>query len=305
MPSCQSLVGIRGTRGLLSRSGIMPLSATQDEIGPITRTVADAALMLQILAGYDPDDPITAASVGNIPNYLDYLDPDALNGARLGLLTNVVGSEERHQEVNAVLKAAIQTIESLGAEVVEVAIPNFEELTSGMGTSGTEFGALFADYLAALGPDAPIRSVAELLKNGGFSVNPGSLRSVEESLAAMREASYLAIFKKRDEFQKALYTVLADNELDALLYPHQSVLVATVESGEQLERNGVISNASGFPAITFPGGFSSPTKTAPIGVPVGLELLGRPWSEGKLIGFAFAFEWAANVRRMPKSTPPL
>jgi len=99
--------------------------------------------------------------------------------------------------------------------------------------------------------------------------------------------------------------VMADNELDAILYPHQSVLVAPIADGNQLERNGVISNASGFPAVTFPGGFSTPTDDAPIGVPVGLEFLGRPWSEAELIGFAYAYEQAANPRQAPESTPSL
>src|SRR5690606_21029489 len=132
--SAQSLVGIRPTRGLLSRAGVIPLSVTQDEIGPITRTVADAAQLLQVIAGYDPADPITAASVGNIPDYLEALDPEALDGARIGLLTDVVGSEERHAEVNAVLDEAIAVMESLGAEVIEISIPGFADLTSGMGT---------------------------------------------------------------------------------------------------------------------------------------------------------------------------
>jgi len=303
--SAQSLVGIRPTRGLLSRAGVIPLSVTQDEIGPITRTVADAAQLLQVIAGYDPADPITAASIGNIPDYLEALNPDALDGARIGLLTDVVGSEERHAEVNAVLDEAIAVMESLGAEVVEISIPDFADLTSGMGTSNAEFGAAFAAYLEALGPDAPITTAAQLVESGAFSVNADSLTSREVSEAAMQEAGYLGIFRKRDEFQKALYVVMADNELDAILYPHQSVLVAPIADGNQLERNGVISNASGFPAVTFPGGFSTPTDDAPIGVPVGLEFLGRPWSEAELIGFAYAYEQAANPRQAPESTPSL
>lgn len=303
--SAQSLVGIRATRGLLSRAGVIPLSVTQDEIGPITRTVADAARMLQVMAGFDPADPITAASVGNVGDYLAALDENALDGARIGLLTDVVGSEERHAEVNAVLDAAIATMEELGAEIVEISIPDYAELTSGMGTSDAEFGAAFASYLEALGSDAPITTAADLLESGRFSVDADSLLSREESTAAMEEPGYLGIFKKRDAFQTALYVAMAENELDAILYPHQSVLVAPVADGGQHERNGVVSNASGFPAITFQGGFSTPTADAPIGVPVGIELLGRPWSEAQLIGYAYAFEQAADIRLPPESTPPL
>ena len=98
--------------------------------------------------------------------------------------------------------------------------------------------------------------------------------------------------------------VIAANKLDAILYPHQRRLVVPIGE-DQVERNGVLSNSTGFPAITFPGGFSRPTGSAPLGVPVGIELLGPEWSEPALIAFAFAFEQAAKPRRPPASTPPL
>ena len=102
--------------------------------------------------------------------------------------------------------------------------------------------------------------------------------------------------------RQALMTLLADNDLEALLYPHQQRLVARIGE-EQLERNGVLSHGTGFPAITFPGGFSQPTPSAPLGVPIGIELLGPAWSEPQLIRLAYAFEQAAQLRRPPASTP--
>jgi amidase len=99
-------------------------------------------------------------------------------------------------------------------------------------------------------------------------------------------------------------TVIAANRLDAILYPHQKRLVVAIGE-DQVERNGVLSNSTGFPALTFPGGFSSPTATAPIGVPVGLELLGPEWSEPTLFRLVYAFEQATRIRRPPASTPPL
>jgi Asp-tRNA(Asn)/Glu-tRNA(Gln) amidotransferase A subunit family amidase len=98
--------------------------------------------------------------------------------------------------------------------------------------------------------------------------------------------------------------VMAENKLDALLYPHQKRLVVPIGE-EQIERNGVVSNSTGFPAITFPAGFSAPASDAPIGVPVGIELLGAEWSEPALIRLAFAFEQLARSRRPPLSTPPI
>jgi Asp-tRNA(Asn)/Glu-tRNA(Gln) amidotransferase A subunit family amidase len=98
--------------------------------------------------------------------------------------------------------------------------------------------------------------------------------------------------------------VMAANKLDAILYPHQKRLVVPIGE-EQVERNGVLSNSTGFPAITFPGGFSTPTPEAPIGVPIGIELLGAEWSEPVLIRLAFAYEQLVKARRPPLSTPPI
>jgi len=100
-------------------------------------------------------------------------------------------------------------------------------------------------------------------------------------------------------------TKIADLNLDAILYPLQRILVAPVSAGEQAERNGTLSNGTGFPAVTFPGGFSSPTASAPLGVPVGAEFLGWEYSEAKLLAYAYAFEQAFKPRRPPASTPPL
>ena len=97
---------------------------------------------------------------------------------------------------------------------------------------------------------------------------------------------------------------IAVNKLDAILYPHQRRLVVPIGE-EQVERNGVLSNSTGFPALTFPGGFSRPTPSAPLGVPVGVEILGPEYSEPTLIALAFAFEQVARPRRPPASTPPL
>jgi Asp-tRNA(Asn)/Glu-tRNA(Gln) amidotransferase A subunit family amidase len=98
--------------------------------------------------------------------------------------------------------------------------------------------------------------------------------------------------------------VMAENSLDAILYPHQKRLVVPI-GAEQVDRNGVLSNGTGFPAITFPGGFSAPSSAAPLGVPVGIELLGPDWSEPILIKLAYAFEQFARIRKPPASTPPL
>ena len=126
-------------------------------------------------------------------------------------------------------------------------------------------------------------------------------QSVQNGLA---DPEYRSRLLRREVLRQAVMTVIADNDLDALFYPHQRRLVAPIGEA-QLERNGVLSNSTGFPAISFPGGFSAPTAAAPLGVPIGIELLGPRWSEPTLIRLANAFEQATRIRRPPASTPPL
>ena len=158
--SAQSLVGIRPTRGLLSRRGIIPASMTQDEVGPITRTVEDAARTLTVMAGYDPEDPITAFGWQRAPTtYTAFLDADGLDGARIGVLLDLFGGEPVHQEVNAVVRRATERMGEAGATLVPIRIPNFAELTENMQLTQFEFKSAFNAYLAKLGPAAPIKTL--------------------------------------------------------------------------------------------------------------------------------------------------
>ena len=304
--SAQSLVGIRASRGLVSRDGVIPISFTQDEVGPIVRTVEDAARMLDVIAGYDPADPITAFGTGEIPpSYTESLDPSGLEGARIGLVLDLVGQDAIHEEVNTVVEEAIVTMTEAGATVVRLRIPNFADLTRDIALSGFEFKIAFNRYLVSLGPAAPVRSLEEFIERGEF--HPPLRRGLEADQSVqngLADPEYRARLLRREELRQAVMTVIADNELDAVLYPHQRRLVAPIGE-DQLERNGVLSNSTGFPAITFPGGFSASTPSAPLGVPIGIELLGPQWSEPTLIKLAYAFEHATRIRRPPTSTPPL
>jgi Asp-tRNA(Asn)/Glu-tRNA(Gln) amidotransferase A subunit family amidase len=304
--SANSVVGLRGTRGLVSRNGVTPFSTTQDEAGPITRTVEDAARMLDAIAGFDPGDPITAYSAGHVPRtYTGFLDAGGLKGARIGLLTDFLGGEAIHRDVNAVVDAAVKTMTAQGATVVRVRIPDLEELTRGLSLMSLEFKAAFDAYLARLGAAAPVTSLAELLAKG--EVHESLRRGLEADLAVADGPSSpesQQMLARREALRRAVMTLMAANTLDAILYPHQRRLVVPIGE-DQAERNGILSNSTGFPAITFPGGFSPPTRTAPIGVPVGLELLGPEWSEPTLFRLAYAFEQAAKIRKPPVSTPAL
>jgi amidase len=304
--SANSLVGVRPTRGLVSRAGIIPLSTTQDAAGPITRTVEDAAHMLDAIAGYDLDDAVTAFSIGKIPKtYTSGLTKDGLAGARLGLLTDFLGREAIHEPINAVVEAAVAKMTALGATIVSVSIPGLEDLTRDLSLINFEFKPAFNAYLAALGARAPVKTLDEFIARGEFhpALRSGLL-AAQKMADPPGSAEYKQILLRRNDLRQAVMTVIAANKLDALLYPHQKRLVVPIGE-EQVERNGVLSNGTGFPAVTFPGGFSPRTASAPLGVPVGLELLGPDWSEATLLKLAYAFQEGARVRKPPASTPPL
>lgn len=303
--SASSLVGIRPTRGLVSRAGVMPNSLTQDEIGPITRTVTDAALLLDVMAGYDPADPITALGTGRIPkSYTQLLSKGALKGARIGVMENMMGTAERHQEVNKVMEDVIAKMRSLGATIVRFDLPEYGKLASAVSTSQFEARMVMEAYFATLGPDAPIRSFSELVA-AKTSVVQKTLATELAIVDGMNSLAYKDRTLNREKLRIVVANKMAALNLDAILYPLQRILVARVTDADQLERNGTLSNGTGFPAVTFPGGFSAPSASAPLGVPVGVELLALDYTEPKLLAYAYAYEQAFNPRKPPASTPRL
>jgi Asp-tRNA(Asn)/Glu-tRNA(Gln) amidotransferase A subunit family amidase len=304
--SANSLVGVRPTRGLVSRAGIIPVSTTQDAAGPITRTVEDAARMLDVIAGYDPGDPITAFSTGKIPrSYTDSLTKEGLKGARLGLLVDLLGKDPVHQPVNLVVEGAVTRMRAMGATIARVSIPGLDALTRDLSLINFEFKPAFNDYLAGLGARAPVKTLDEFIARGEFhpSIRSGLLAAqrIEDPLHSVE---YKQMLLRRNDLRQAVMTLIATNRLDAVLYPHQRRLVVPIGE-EQVERNGVLSNSTGFPAIAFPGGFSAPSASAPDGVPVGLEMLGPEWSEPTLFRLAYAYQEGATSRKPPSSTPAL
>jgi Asp-tRNA(Asn)/Glu-tRNA(Gln) amidotransferase A subunit family amidase len=305
--SANSLVGIRPTRGLVSRAGVIPNSATQDEVGPLARTVKDAALLLDVMAGYDPKDPITALGVGKRPaSYVAALKGATLKGVRIGVLANVYGKEERHAEVNRVMDQVMRTMEAQGATLVRFDLPEFDKLAANVATDRWEARTVFDQYFANLGPNQPVTSFRQLVDSK--TAVPDVQKTMEAEIAiddGLNNPTYRERTANREKLRILLASRMADLKVDAILYPLQRVLVAPAGQPDQPERNGVLSHGTGFPAVTFPGGFSTPTASAPIGVPVGAEVLGLDYTEPKLLAIAYAFEQAAKVRRMPASTPPL
>jgi Asp-tRNA(Asn)/Glu-tRNA(Gln) amidotransferase A subunit family amidase len=307
--SANSLVGIRPTRGLISRTGVIPVSFTQDAAGPLARTVADVAVMLDVMAGYDPDDPVTALGIGRIPaTYTASLDRNGLREVRLGVLRTPFGTGPDHQEVNRVMANALEVLKGHGAILVDIDDAAFDtgKLNSDLDVQKYEYKFDLNNYLKAQ-PDPPVHSLAELIASGKYHTASLEkfLASAESYENGLNEPDYKARRVKIDDLRVRLANLMAKNDVVALVYPHQKRLPVMIGEMNQAERNGILASLAGFPAITVPAGFSSPTESAPIGVPVGIEFLGQPFTEPQLLQIAYGFEQATHARKPPQSTPPL
>jgi amidase len=301
--SANSIVGIRPTLGLVSRAGIIPYSFTQDATGPLARTVTDAARMLNVLVGYDPDDSATAWSVGNTEDdYTKFLKAHGLQGKRIGVLRSFFGNAPINNEVNVIANQTIEDLKKSGATIVELNTPDLDsgKITSDISVHFYEFKPAINAYLAA--GNTPVKSLEEIISSG--KVHPNIRDSIIKAQGLEMDDSYRLRLQKRSELQQRVMKIMADERLDAIMFPHQQRLVVPV--GEtQVERNGALGSVTGFPSIVVPGGFSSPTPTATLGVPVGIEFLGRPWSEKLLVEIGYSYEQATKHRRPPPTVPPL
>lgn len=302
--SANSLVGIRPTIGLVSRAGIVPYSLTQDTAGPICRTVEDAVKTLDVIAGYDADDAETAWSVGQKKgSYVDHLKVDGMQGKRIGILKSLFGKEKCNESTNAVMEKALQVFEKNGATLVPVNNQIDQPyLNQEVSVHLDDFQHDLDEYLKKLPPSWPVHSMKEILEKGLY--HPFSEGNMRDAMTRqVGSPRYLEKMYNKIAVRREVMKIMADLHLDAMVYPHQQQLVCKIGSN-QLQRNGVLCSSTGFPSICVPAGFA-PDPNAPIGVPVGMEIIGRPWSEPTLIEIAYGFEQHSHFRKMPVSTPDL
>jgi Asp-tRNA(Asn)/Glu-tRNA(Gln) amidotransferase A subunit family amidase len=294
----QNLVGLRGTHGLSSRTGVMPLSSTQDIAGPLARSVTDLAIMLDATVGPDPTDPITAEGASHIPkSYRDTLAPGGLKGARIGVLRALFGTAPEDDEVGNLVRKALDGMKAQGAEVIEVTVPGLDDLLRDSSVIADEFKFDLAAYLAKQ-PNAPVKSLGEIIERGLHHDQLDAtfrLRNVPEK---KETEHYRQAFVKRRALRAAVLATFEEQRLDALAYPtlrRKPTLIGEAQGGTNCQ----LSATTGLPAISMPAGFTAD------GLPIGVELLGGAFTEATLLKFAYGWEQATKPRRAPFSTPPL
>lgn len=299
--SHNALVGFRSTLGLTSREGIAPLYLRNDVGGPMCRTVEDATRILQLIAGYDPNDPVTRHAQGKVAdNYLDYLDKNGLKGARIGVL-RALSDKDPHPEIQDLFEQAIADLKRLGAEITDpVNIPGFDELRQDQWCS--MFRHDVNQYLASLGPDAPVKNLAEVIESGKYAdyIESRLNYHMENAVTPGDEANpCLDPFEDpyRIAYREAIEKRMDSLQLDAIVYPSWNHPPARIgdESGYKGDNSQVIAPHTGQPAFTVPMGFTSGN------LPAGLQFLGRMFDEPTLIKLTYAYEQGTQHRKPPKA----
>ncbi|MBE2320459.1 amidase [Solirubrobacter sp. CPCC 204708] len=279
--AAQGIVGVRPTIGLVSRTGILPISATQDTAGPMTRSVADAAAELGAIAGKDPEDPATEAAPDTVPDYLAALDPQALAGKRIGVINNT----------NAQYVAAVAAVQALGATTVQIPTPSAQS-TGDILTP--EFKRDLNAYLGRLPASAPMKSLADIIAYNNAHPDDALKYGQTQLLAsqatdltdpAQNAAYVIARDTGRANARAAIDTALTTNNLEAILTPSGTM-------------TGLGARA-GYPQIVVPAGYSATTRD-----PVGIAFNGTAFTEAKLLAFAYAYEQATKLRKPPSETNP-
>jgi amidase len=307
--SANGLVGIKPTLGLISRAGIIPIAHSQDTAGPMARTVTDAAILLTALAGVDSRDSATAASKGLAsPDYTKFLSADGLKGARIGVMREKFFGF--NDSVDALRATAIDDMKRLGAVVVDpTEIPtNGKYDDTELEVLLYEFKADLNKYLASLGPKAPVKTMADIIafneknKDREMPYFAQELMVRSQAKGPLTEKKYLDALAKNHRMSRTegIDAVMIKHKLDAIItVTGGPAWVTDVINGDHY--TGGYSTASavaGYPHITVPVGFA-------FGLPCGMSILGRAWSEPKLISIAYAFEQATKHRRAPKFIPTL
>lgn len=307
--SNNALVGIAPTEGLISRTGILPLSFVHDRAGPMARNVTDAAAMLSAIAGIDPTDLYTLESAGHIPKegYTRFLKKDGLAGARIGVLTDLFSSGPEHQEGLALIEAALKDLSAQNAFLIRPLSLGIDLRSILRWSRSTNIETRFAldAYFRARGPNSPVKNLAEYIAAGQYyPESKESLLRAQAIPSLDTHPTFASLMANRRVLRELTEALMDKYQLDALVYPMKTFPAAKIPktpSGElrPASADNPFSSITGLPAIVVPAGFDSN------GLPVALEFLGRRFSEPTLIRLAYSYEQNTKHRRPPATTPRL
>jgi amidase len=296
-------VGIKPTVGLVSRTGIIPIAHSQDTAGPMARTVRDAAILLGLLAGIDSDDAVTQESKGRThADYTQFLDAAGLKGAKIGVARNYF---DFHDKVDKVMVAVLDAMKSAGATLIDTKkLSVVEESGSAEGiVLRYELKADMAAYLARLGPDAPVKTLKDIIdfnnrnKDKELQYFGQDIFESAEEKGPLTDYRYVEALAKcrRLARTEGIDAVMEEHKLDAIVAPTigPACMSDLVVGDRWLGGSTSPAAVAGYPSISVPAGFV-------FGLPVGISFFGRAWSEPKLLKIAYAFEQTTKHRKPPR-----
>lgn len=298
--SHNALVGFRTTLGLISRYGIFPLYLRNDVGGPMCRTVEDATRILNVIAGYDPQDPLTKHSIGKVPdNYLAYLKKDGLKGARIGVLREL-SENNPDPQVHNLFEQAIEDLRNLGATIIDpIEIPRFDSLSKNLWCP--VFKEDINEFLALFGKDVPVKDLEEIVESGKYS------DYIEDNLNYFlnsdidKPCGSVYTNERSIDFRNTIIRMMDSLDLGAIIYPtwnHPPAKVGDFK-GYKGDNSQVIAPHTGLPAFTVPMGYTYDN------LPAGLQFLGRLFDEPTLIRYAYSYEQGTKHRKPPLNYPAL
>lgn len=291
-----ALFGLRPTLGLMSRDGIVPLALSQDVAGPMARTATDLAIALDITMGADPRDTTTRRLDGRpLPQFQAGLRKDALRGARIGVFAPYFRNADA--DVADTVRAAARAMRALGAEVVDVSMPDFDEVIGGTSAITLETRFDLQEYFARPG-DHAVSSLGQILEQGLFDKALEARHRSADTASARDSESHRRVVARQTALRTRIIALMDSLHLDALAYP-TSVRKPVLAGDPQLGSTCALAAQTGLPALSIPAGFTSD------GLPTGLELMGRAFSDAQLVAYGYAFEQAGARRRPPQTTPSL
>lgn len=304
------LVGIRPTQGLTSRDGIIPLFLRNDIGGPMCRTVEDAARVLEVIAGPDPNDPVTEKSREIEIDYVTGLDKQGLDGARIGVFRTLSETPTTDPEFKQLFESAIDDLRSQGAIIVdpfEIGRLDYRGISQLQGELWHDtFRHDIAEYLMTLGDDAPIKTLDDIMAYRDYGPFLSSRLSASKNsrIPVGLEKPYSADARddpNRHEFLKRVVAAMERHRVDAFVFPTWNNPPRKIDDLDSPDGNNsyFISPPTGLPAITVPMGFDSN------GLPAGLQFVGREFSEALLFKLAYSYEQSTQHRRMPSGFPSL
>ena len=301
--SHNGLVGIRSTMGVTSRDGVVPLQLDRDIAGPMARTVEDATRLFGVLAGYDPSDPVTAASIGKLPkDYTNFLVKNGLKGARIGVLRTLSDTTTTDPQVLALFNQSLKDMQAKGATIVDpFTVPDFDALRTNLGCDRFQYD--LNNYLASLGPNAPMKSLSQIVDSGLFdaTIEENMINAEKNTLAPQDNPTCVAAVAKRQQFREAIVKAMDQARVDAVVYPtwnNPPRLVGDLTTPHG-NNSGIVAPPTGMPAMTVPMGYTYGN------LPAGLQLLGRPFAEPTLIKLSYSYEQATRHRVPPPLFPSL